>query len=64
MKTINTLLITEAASSIATWKSSVLDPQKLGAAALLIKKGTVRYSQTVFPKMDGPSNGGEIYEYF
>ncbi len=36
MKKVNTFLITEAASSIAAWKSSVLDPQKLGAAALLI----------------------------
>jgi hypothetical protein len=40
MKTVNTLLITEAASSIAAWRLSVLDPQKLEAAALLIKKGT------------------------
>ncbi len=40
MKTVNTLLITEAASNIAVWKLSVLDPEEAQAAALLIKKGT------------------------
>jgi hypothetical protein len=35
MKKVNTLLIKEAASSIETWKLSVLDPQKIRAAASL-----------------------------
>jgi hypothetical protein len=38
-------------------------PQKLGAAALLIKNGAEVFSNR-FSKMDDISLGGKIYEYF